>query len=147
HLAGDVFAKAESEPGGRARKFVRLNDLAEVNDLTMKVGHLDAHSGLARDSLDKNRFRLHRETQIIDQVCDAAVLDSCFGLEFKGGNHGSRMDLSHRAHNAELCKLFCKARGALLEFMLVNTLLIFRRTQEGRTRQFEGNGATAINPR
>ncbi len=72
-----VLAQRQRQLGAAGSVGVRFEDLAQVDDLALRIGHLDAHRALAgygRDDADGGR--LERQGQIVGQRRDLADLDA-----------------------------------------------------------------------
>ena len=117
--AVDVLAQRDGQARVRLRELVGFEHLAQRDQLAPRVGHFDAHGGLAGNALDQDRFGLQAQAQIFGEGGDAAVLDAGLGLELEGGDHRAGVDLHHVAQHVELFELRLDARGGVLEFLLV----------------------------
>src|SRR3984957_20051629 len=117
-------------------EFRRFDYVAQCDGFAMYVGHFDAHRRLARDAFDQNRFGLQGQTQIIAEAGDAAVFDSGFGLEFKGSDDRTRIDLRTVPTNPEFQALRFDGPSAFLQLAFVHLLAALRGCKEGRRRQF-----------
>ena len=138
HFPGNVFAEAYRQPGRRGAKLARLDQLAQVNDLAVEVGDLDAHGRFAGDALDQDGLGFHRQAKVVDQVGDAAVLDARFRLELERGDHRTGVYLRDRAGDAKLGELIRQSRGPFFKLVFVDALLVVGRTQQRGVRQFVG---------
>ena len=101
-LARQIFSQAERQARRRSGEFARFHDLAQVDDLAVKVGNLDSHRGLARYTLDEDGFRLHGQAEVVHEVGDAAVFDARFGLELVRGDDRPGVNLGDAAVHLKL---------------------------------------------
>jgi hypothetical protein len=97
----------------------RLEQLAQIDQLALGVGHLDPDRRLAGDALDHQRLGLQAEAKIVEQAHDPAVLDPGGGAELESGHHRPGMDLDHVALDAELLELGADHLGPLEQLALV----------------------------
>ena len=92
-LAVDGLAERHSQLRCCARVRLGLQKLAQRDLFPNRIWDLNANGRFAGNAIDQHRFRLHRETQIVGEVRDAAVLHAGIGLELVRRDHGTRMDL------------------------------------------------------
>ena len=99
------------------------------------IRNLDADRRLARDAIDQHRLGLHRETEIVGQAGDAAVLHAGVGLELVGRDDRAGMDLDDGALDGELAALLFEQPRGVHQLALVDLALVLRRVEQRDRRQ------------
>ena len=111
-----------------------------------RIRHFHADRGLAGDALDQDGFRAQRQTEVVGEAGDAAVLDARFGLVFIRRDHRAGIDLSDLALDVELLQFEFNGAGACLHLGFLEFFGALRAVQQIRARQAVGRRA-AGNPR
>ena len=122
----DVFAHGNRHLRLGAHELLRLDVLAQENDLALAIRHLDAHRALSRHALDQDAFCFQRQAEIVAEIGDAAVLDSRFRFELESRNDRTRIDLRDLPVDFELGVFFGEHLGKQLEFVGIDGLLLIR---------------------
>ncbi len=120
--AVDVLAQGEGQLGGRVLEIRRLDDVAELDDLALVVGDLDAQGGLAGDALDADRLRLQGQGQVLGPALDLRDLDARGREVLVGRDDRSGVVLADLALDAELLELLLDAPFLVEELGLADLL-------------------------
>ena len=118
---------------------VRLEHLAQVDDVPHLVRDLDAHVALAAHAVDADRLGLEGQGQVVGQADDLRVLDAGVGLELVGGDHRPGVDLLHRAQHAELAALGLEDPALLVQPLVVDADGRLGLVEDGEGRQARGS--------
>src|SRR6059058_5324557 len=91
-VAGYVLAERERERRVQLMVSPRADDLGEPHDLAMRIGDLQAHAGLAWDSLDHaDAIDGQCAREVLHQVDDLAAFHADGGLHLVASDHGPRI--------------------------------------------------------
>ncbi|MCK7525141.1 MAG: hypothetical protein MZV64_49815 [Ignavibacteriales bacterium] len=118
----DVLAQGEGQLGGRVLEIRRLDDVAELDDLALVVGDLDAQRGLAGDALDADRLRLQGQGQVLGPALDLRDLDARGREVLVGRDDRAGVVLADLALDAELLELLLDAPLLVEELGLADLL-------------------------
>src|SRR5881394_4208874 len=104
--SADVLAERERERRLQALVRLRLQDLAERDELASLVRDLETHVRLARDDFDDaDADRRERAREVLREAADLAALHAGSGLELEARDDGPRMHGDHLRLDAEVREL------------------------------------------
>ena len=128
--ADKIFAQRHRELRRRMAEFGRLDDVAQRNRLAMRIRHFDPDRGFPGDALDQDRLGAQGQAKIFGKSCNAAVLDSRFGLEFERGDHRAGIDLRHLSIHFEFLAFELDRASIFLQLALRHFLAALGRLQQ-----------------
>src|SRR4030095_2326226 len=119
---GDVFftvdclAERDCEFRCGLLEFRRLNHVAKEYLFALRVWRFYSDGGLARDSIDSNRFGFECEAKIISEPHNPAVLDAGIGFELECCNDRTGVDSVNVTGHPKLFAFLGQDRSAFEQF-------------------------------
>src|ERR1051326_5979301 len=140
-VAVDVLAEGEREERWRGVERLRVDDVAQRDDLALLVRHLDADRRRSADALDADRLRLARQREIVAEVHHLRVLHAGGRLELERRHDRPRMVGRHLSFDGELAAALLDEMANLEELLVdlvVDLVLLRSRRQQIDRRQQVG---------
>ena len=115
-VAAYVFTDRKSETALGASEFLCLQNIPQIDDRGVLVGHFDADGGLSGDrSLNSDVDGGQRQLDVVGQIHDPADLDALLRLHLISRDRGALADIRHRHVDAEGPKSLLEPVSGLLE--------------------------------
>ena len=101
-LAFDALAKSEGQGHARAREFLRVEQVAQIDGLARRVRQFDTYGVAARDNGDTRGGGGHGACDVFGERDDFRRADAGRGLKFEQGDDGAGAHFRDAALDAEL---------------------------------------------
>ena len=114
-LTADILAQCERQRRVRAVVFLRVQDLAQADDVAVFIGYLEPDDRLAGNDIhDAHTDRRQRARDVLGQVGNLADFHPGAQIEFEARNNRAGMDFHHLHLDVEIQQFhFHQARHGL----------------------------------